>query len=180
MPPGLTAAPLVAMASQDSASDEQRPVDDAAQKNHAGASRPTPHEELKRLLTTVLSALPPELLDGLVKSRVCFFGGDDTGLHREPICLEIAGRCFAAELFPSGFLYLNSSQLLDGRPLQDSLFLVARKVAEVLLWQERNSVQPTFYDFQQVAEQRVQDWGFQRPPLTLLEKLRNAMGLGGA
>jgi hypothetical protein len=168
------------MASDDQASSDQCPLDDAAE--HAGPlpAPPTPHEELQRLLTTVLSALPPELLDRLVKSRVCFFAGDETGLHRQPICLEIAGRCFAAELFPSGFLYLNSSQLLDGRPLQDALFLVARKVAEILLWQERNSVQPTFYDFQQVAEQRVRDWGFERPHTTLLERLRNAMGLGGA
>jgi len=167
----------VLMAADNAGDRDQRPNNDAAHEQPAPS--PSPDEKLKCLLATVLTALPPDLLDRLVKSRVCFYAGDDSGRQRKPICLEIAGRCFAVELFPSGFLYLNRSQLLGQRPQQESLFLVARKVAEILLWQERNSIQPTLYDFQQLAEERARSWGFERPHRTLLEKFRNVMGLGG-
>jgi hypothetical protein len=163
------------MAADDQASHDPGPADDAAKKPQAPPLGE--HEELKRLLTAVLSALPAEVIERLAKSRVCFYAGDDRALHRQPISVEIGGRCFSEELFPSGFVYLNSSQLLQDKSPQESLFLVARKLAEVLLWRQRDSVQPTLRDFELAAEELARTWGFDRPRVSLLGKIRNAIGL---
>lgn len=165
------------MAADDQASHDQRPADDAA--NAPQAPQPNAYEELKRLLTTVLSALPADVIERLATSRVSFYAGDERGLRRESIALEIGGRRFMEELFPSGFLYLNSSQLLQDKSPQESLFLVARKVAEVVLWLDRDSVQPTLRDFELAAEELARSWGFERPRVGLLGIIRNAIGLCG-
>jgi hypothetical protein len=141
------------------------------------ASRAAAHAELTKLLSTVLTAMPYDDLDRLLESRIRFLAGDDTVRRRSRIDLEFTGRYLARAAPPARLIYLNSTQLL-ARTREESLYLVARTVAQALLWRDGKSGQSGGSDLEQLADQAALAWGFERPRQTLLTKLRNAIGLG--
>lgn len=162
------------MAADDQDGRDRRPIDDVP---HIGeALSADANVALQQLLMGVLAALPAEALDRLRDSRVCFLAGDDAANRSDAIRLELDGRRFPSATPAARFIYLNSTRLL-AKSKPEALFLVARTVAEALLWHEGKAAQAGPWDLEQLAEQTVQSWGFERPRRTLLAKLRNAIGL---